>query len=115
MSRRDYKVAVREAQALDDALRSGQQTPLVSPYTPDRKTGKGTAAAKTLTQAVKQAEHFATVASNLCKDAAAHRDAAEKACAEAHEVCGRAVMVCVTLSVCAVAPWVGWLACHLLG
>lgn len=115
MSRRDYSAAAKAAREMNANLRDGNTTPLASPYTPDRKTGKGTAAAKTLTQAVKQAEHFATVASNLCKDAAAHRDAAEKACAEAHEVCGRAVLVCVTLSVCAVAPWVGWLVCRLLG
>lgn len=85
MSRRDYDAAVKAAKKLDANLRAGNGTPLVSPYTPDRKTGNGNTTFKTLTAAVRVAESARADAQEACDKAMQYRDDAQGAARAALE------------------------------
>lgn len=92
------------------------RVPLVSPRTKDYKAGTGKQAAKTLTQAVKEAKEWAEQAKAMRDDALKsaseadiHNKASWGAKAEADEVCGRTVLCCVCCAVVSLLPWAVWL------
>lgn len=87
------------------------RVPLVSPRTKDYKAGTGKQAAKTLTQAVKEAKEWAEQAKAMRDDALKsaseadiHNKASWGAKAEADAACARAVLLCACIALCELVP-----------
>lgn len=71
---------------------------MMSPYTKGHRPGKGRAAEKTLTQAVKEAEAARV-------EARAAQKAAEAASRHADVVCARAVLLCAGCTLVSLLPY----------